>query len=105
MGLSILHRVTGVALSVGLIAYTAWLVSAAGGTAEYSGFTALMSTIVGRLLLIAWSFAFFYHLSNGVRHMLWDTGRAFEMRQVNAGGWIAIVAAITMTAAFWIVLL
>ena len=61
MVLSILHRGTGVSMSFGLVVLAAWLASAAAGTVEYSDFVALMSTLFGRVLLIGWSFAFFYH--------------------------------------------
>ena len=103
MTLSILHRATGVAMSVGLVVLAAWLVSALAGPAAYDEFVALMATWVGRLLLIGWSFAFFYHLGNGIRHLVWDTGRGFERRQANASAWFVISAAVIITAALWIV--
>ena len=105
MTLSILHRGTGVAMSIGLIVLAAWLVYAATGPAEYARFAALMSTLVGRLLLIGWSFAFFYHLANGIRHLVWDTGRGFEKRQANASAWFVLIVATAVTAGFWTVLL
>ena len=74
MVLSIVHRATGVAMSIGLIVLAAWLINIAGGAADYAQFTDLMSTLVGRVLLIGWSFAFFFHLANGVRHLVWDAG-------------------------------
>lgn len=105
MTLSILHRLTGVALTVGLIVLAAWLSTAAGGPVEYERFAALMSTQIGRLVLIGWSFAFFYHLANGIRHLVWDIGRGFEIHQANASGWFVLIASIVATAAFWMVLL
>ena len=105
MTLSILHRATGVAMTVGLVVLAAWLVSAAAGAAEYERFTAMMLTLIGRLVLIGWSFAFFYHLANGIRHLVWDTGRGFEKHQANASAWFVIIAAILITAGFWTVLL
>ena len=92
-------------MAVGLVVLAAWLASAAAGPAEYERFTGLMSTIVGKLLLIGWSFAFFYHLGNGIRHLVWDTGRGFEKHQANASAWFVIVTAVVVTAAFWVVLL
>ena len=102
MTLSILHRATGVAMSVGLVLLALWLTSAAAGADRYAEFLALMSTPVGQLLLIGWSFAFFYHLANGVRHLVWDTGRGFEKHQANASAWFVIILAVVVTAAFWI---
>ena len=105
MTLSILHRATGVAMSIGLIVLTAWLAAAAAGPEVYDQVAALLSTLVGRIILIGWSFSFFFHLANGLRHLVWDTGRGFEKRQSNASAWIAIIAALVLTAAYWIVLL
>jgi len=103
MTLSILHRATGVAMAVGLVVLAMWLVSAASGAVDYDQFVTLMSTLVGRLLLIGWSFAFFFHLANGIRHFVWDTGRGFEKRQANASAWFVLVTAIVATALFWMV--
>jgi succinate dehydrogenase / fumarate reductase cytochrome b subunit len=105
MTLSILHRATGVAMSVGLVLLAAWLTSAAAGAEQYAEFTTLMSTLVGRLLLIGWSFAFFYHLANGIRHFVWDTGRGFEKHQANASAWFVMIFAVAVTVAFWMLLL
>ncbi len=103
MTLSILHRATGVAMAVGLIVLAGWLVSAAAGEAEYERFRSMMSTPFGRLLLIGWSFAFFYHLANGVRHLFWDAGKGFEKHQANASAWFVIAVSVAVTAAFWLV--
>jgi succinate dehydrogenase / fumarate reductase cytochrome b subunit len=102
MTLSILHRATGVAMSVGLVLLAVWLISAAAGAEKYAEFSALMSTLPGRVLLIGWSFAFFYHMANGIRHFVWDTGRGFEKHQANASAWIVIIIALVVTAAFWV---
>ena len=105
MTLSILHRATGVAMSVGLLVLAFWLIAAAIGAEAYGQVTALMSSLIGQIVLIGWSFSFFFHLANGVRHFVWDTGRGFEKRQTNASAWAAIIAAILVTAGFWTTLL
>lgn len=92
-------------MSVGLVVMTAWLVSAANGSADYEKFVALMSSLPGTLLLIGWSFAFFFHLMNGVRHLVWDAGRGFEKQQANASAYLVIISAVVTTIAFWLVLL
>ena len=104
MTLSILHRGTGLALAVGFLVLAAWLVSAAAGSVEYGEFMALVSTPIGRLLLIGWPFAFFYHLANGIRHLAWDTGRGFEKSQATASAWFVLVTAIAATIVFWVLL-
>ena len=104
MTLSILHRVTGVAMSVGLIVLCAWLMSAAAGAADYDRVASLLSSVIGRLMLIGFSFAFFFHLANGVRHLFWDVGYGFEKYQANASAWFVLLLAGGMTAAFWMLL-
>ncbi len=104
MTLSILHRVTGVAMSVGLIVFCAWLMSAAAGAADYERVASLLSSVIGRLMLVGFSFAFFFHLANGVRHLFWDVGYGFEIYQANASAWFVLVLAGGMTAAFWMLL-
>ncbi len=105
MALSILHRGTGLAMAVGLLVLTAWLMNAASGPDQYLRFQTIMGTLLGRLFLIAWSFAFFYHLSNGIRHLVWDTGRGLEKSQANRSAWFVLIAAIVLTGIFWWVLL
>ena len=102
MTLSILHRMTGVALSIGLIALVVWLESIAFGSDSYGMVTGWMDTGIGKLLLLGWSFAFFFHFANGIRHLFWDVGLGFELRQTNASAWFVVVATVLMTAAFWL---
>lgn len=102
MALSILHRMTGVAMSLGFVVLVAWLFDAASGPEAYAMFLSVMDSLVGKLLLIGWSFAFFFHLSNGVRHLVWDTGRGFEKSQANASAWFVLILAVVLTGAFWL---
>ncbi len=104
MTLSILHRGTGVAMSLGFVVLVAWLFDAAAGEEAYAVFVRAMGSTIGVLMLIGWSFAFFFHLSNGVRHLFWDTGRGFEMQQANASAWLVLVASTVLTAGFWMML-
>ncbi|HEX4971148.1 MAG TPA: succinate dehydrogenase, cytochrome b556 subunit [Steroidobacteraceae bacterium] len=101
MALSILHRVTGCALSVGLLLFVYWLVAAASGSAAYQTAQSFFAHPLIRILLVGFSFAFFYHLLNGVRHMTWDTGHGLERKQARLSGWIVFLGAIACTALFW----
>ncbi len=105
MALSILHRASGIANAVGLIVLATWLISAAEGPDAYLGFTQLMSSPIGLLLLVGWSLSFFYHLSNGIRHLVWDTGRGLEKRSATMSAWAVLVIAVVLTAGFWLVML
>ena len=101
MTTSILHRATGIAMAVGFVVLAAWLFDAADGAETYAVLYGLLDTPVGLVLLIGWSFAFFYHLSNGIRHLVWDTGRGFEKSQANASAWFVLILAVVLTALFW----
>ena len=105
MILSILHRMTGVALSVGLIVMTIWLLAIMSGAGTYGYVFVILDTIPGRLVMAAFSFAFFLHFCNGIRHLFWDVGKGFEMRQVNASAWSVLVISLALTAGLWIALL
>ena len=104
MTLSILHRITGVGMSIGLIALAYWLVSVASGGADYEIAAGIMASVPGRVFLVGWSFAFFLHLANGVRHLFWDVGHGFEKSQANASAWFVLVFAVVTTAIFWVLL-
>ena len=102
MILSILHRITGVAMSVGLVVLVLWLAAIAFDQASYESLRNMLTSVPGRVLLPGRCFAFFLHLANGVRHLVWDTGRLFEKRQVDVSAWIVLIVAVLMTAAYWL---
>jgi succinate dehydrogenase / fumarate reductase cytochrome b subunit len=102
MALSILHRMTGVALSLGLIAWVTWLEAISWENVPYDAVMAFMGSWIGQLMLLGWLFSFFFHLANGVRHLIWDTGRLFEKRQADSSAWFVLAAAIVMTAGYWL---
>ena len=95
--LSILHRVTGAALAVGLVALSYWLVALASGPASYASALHLLTSPIGLLVVLGWTFSFMFHLLNGVRHLFWDVGKGFERTPRRASGWFAILGAIALT--------
>lgn len=99
--LSILHRLTGIALYAGTFLLVAWLWSAAYSAPCYKAIRAFMATPPGQLMLIGWTFAFFYHLAAGIRHLWWDTGRGFAIPEVHRTGWTIVVFAFVMTFTTW----
>ena len=99
--LSILNRVTGVALTVGLLLLVYWLVAAASGEQAYATAQRVFAHPITKLALVVFSFAFFYHLTNGVRHLVWDTGHGLERRSARLSGWVAFLGSIVLTAFFW----
>lgn len=91
--LSILHRITGVAMTVGTVFLTWWLVAAAYGEETFATAQGFLGSFVGHLLLWAFTFSLFYHLFNGIRHLVWDAGRGFELEQVRKSGIFMVAAA------------
>jgi len=98
MTLSILHRITGVASSVGFLVFAWWLMALASGPNSYETAMRYLSSPLGKLLLVGFTFSFVYHFCNGIRHMVWDTGRGLERAQARRSGWFVIVAALLLTA-------
>jgi succinate dehydrogenase / fumarate reductase cytochrome b subunit len=99
MTLSILHRITGLAASVGLLAFVCWLMALASGHDAYQRFMGLASTPIAKLLLVGFAFSFIYHFCNGIRHLVWDTGRGLERAQARRSGYLVITVALLLTAA------
>jgi succinate dehydrogenase / fumarate reductase cytochrome b subunit len=103
--LSILHRLTGVALSVGALALVSWLLALAYGQAAYAQLSWAFTSLPGQLFLVVWTFCFFYHLCNGLRHLAWDAGHGFEKAVARKSGIAVVTAASLLTIGFWIVAL
>jgi len=99
--LSILHRISGVALSAGTLLVVAWLVALARGPAAFAQMLDLMGHPVVVVALIGWTLALFYHLLNGIRHLIWDTGMMLELKPARASGWIVVASALLLTALVW----
>ncbi|HEY9536657.1 MAG TPA: succinate dehydrogenase, cytochrome b556 subunit [Kiloniellaceae bacterium] len=102
MTLSILHRLTGIALAVGTLLLTYWLAAAATGPDAFAAAQGFIGSLVGRLLLFGWSYALFYHLCNGIRHLVWDAGYGFEIATTTRSGWAVVAASVVLTLAAWI---
>ena len=102
MTLSILHRITGVAASVGFLLFVWWLMALASGPAAYADVMHWLATPFAKLLLVGFTFSFVYHFCNGIRHLMWDTGRGLERRQARTSGAVVVVCALVLTAvAVW----
>lgn len=100
--LSISHRIAGVALAVGTLLLTWWIMAAATGPAAFQTVRAVIGSPIGYLLLFGWSFALFYHMANGVRHLMWDTGHGLDIKQAELAGKVVVGAAGVLTLIAWI---
>jgi succinate dehydrogenase / fumarate reductase cytochrome b subunit len=106
MAVSILHRISGAALTVaGLAVLAWWLLAIAGGAEAYADFTKLSSHWFGLLVLIGLTWAFIQHTLSGIRHLVTDTGDNFEVRANKNSAILTIVASLGLTAALWFYLL
>lgn len=100
--LSIANRITGVFLSACAVVLVLWLAAAASGPDAFSRFQSVIGSWPGQILLLGATFAFFMHLCGGIRHLVWDTARGFELRQIYASGWIVVVASVVLTLISWL---
>lgn len=98
--LSILHRMTGVLLSLGAVVLVIWLVALASGSDAYAATMRWLGAGWFKLPLLGFAFAFFFHLGNGIRHLAWDMGFGFELGQVRASGWTVVILAAAATLVF-----
>jgi succinate dehydrogenase / fumarate reductase, cytochrome b subunit len=105
MVLSILHRMTGAALSVGSVLLVWWLVAAAAGAEHFTTVQTFVTHPLGQLILVGFTFSLFLHLANGVRHLAWDVGWGFEIPQAFATGWAVVVFASVATVLVWVLAL
>ena len=101
--LSIMHRATGMALSVGALYLATWVMYAASNPRSYALFQSFNGSIVGRIVLGGWLFSAFYHLFAGIRHLFWDAGYGFELKDAYRSGWIVVIASLVATAVSWTV--
>jgi succinate dehydrogenase / fumarate reductase cytochrome b subunit len=99
--MSISHRITGVILAGGCLVVTLILLGAAMGKDYYDCVMDFAATPVGTGLLFAWSFVMYYHLCNGVRHLIWDTVHLLGERTAVLAGWVVLAATLALTAVTW----
>ncbi len=101
--LSIMHRVTGIALSIGTLLLVWWLVAAASSDGAFATVQGFLRSWIGLLLLFGWTVALCYHFLAGIRHLAWDAGYGFSIPQFHASGWVVLVCTAVLTVLIWIV--
>ena len=100
MWLSSLHRITGLLLSLGAVVLAAWLIALASGPEAFATAGAIVGATWFKPLLVGWTFCFFFHLANGVRHLAWDLGLGFDPQRIRTTGRLVIAVTLLATAAF-----
>ncbi len=98
---SILHRATGIALAVGTLLVLWGLVSLAGGEESFNQFKTCIGSPIGLILLFGWSWSLFYHLCNGIRHLVQDAGAGYAIPQFVRSSWLSIVGSLVLTVLVW----
>ena len=99
--LSIMNRVTGIAVSVGTLLLVWWLVAAASGPAAFATVQGFIASPVGLFVLFGWTASLFFHFFNGIRHLAWDAGFGFDLPQTYASGWAVVAATAVSTVLVW----
>ena len=102
MALSIVHRLTGLALYFGTPLRAWWLIAAASRPGAYANVQAFTSSFIGRLIVFGYTWALMHHLVSGIRHFVWDLGYGFKANEREALTWAALIGGISLTVLVWI---
>jgi len=97
MATSILHRMSGVVLALGLLLLTWWLAAAASRPEYFDLVHDIMASWIGRLILLGFTAALYFHLFNGIRHLMWDIGYGFEIATAQRLGYLVFALTILAT--------
>lgn len=98
---SILHRATGIALAVGTLLVVWGLLALAGGESHFDQFKTCIGSPLGIALLVGWSWALFYHLCNGIRHLVQDTGAGYAIPQFVRSSWLSVIVSLVLVILVW----
>ncbi len=101
MAISILHRITGVALAIGAVIMVAIFVAVASDPACYEWIRGVLASKIGKIFLFLWTIGLFLHLFNGIRHLFWDAGYGFEKSTTTKSGIWVLIATFALSIAVW----
>jgi succinate dehydrogenase / fumarate reductase, cytochrome b subunit len=101
MAMSIIHRITGGALYFGTLLVAWWLLAAATSQSQFVFLSEWSETIIGRLILVLYTWTLMHHMMGGIRHLVWDTVHGLEKNNSRKIAWATLVASITLTALIW----
>ena len=102
--LSILHRATGVTLSMGSVILVSWIIVLTLGEETYVIYTKIINHWFSHLVLIGFTFGVFYHLSNGIRHLFWDAGYGYGLREAYISGSLVVFSSLLLTGMTWLLI-
>jgi len=98
---SILHRATGIALAVGTLLIMWGLLALAGGESSFNQFKTCIGSPIGLVLMFGWSWALFFHLCNGIRHLVQDAGAGYAIAQFVRSSWLSVIGSLVLTVLVW----
>ena len=101
--LSILHRGTGIVLSIGSIFLVSWILVLTLGESAYQIYSQLVNNWFGKLVIFGFTFGLFYHLSNGIRHLFWDAGYGYDLKDAYISGFAVIFSSVSLTLITWLI--
>jgi succinate dehydrogenase / fumarate reductase, cytochrome b subunit len=99
--LSIMNRITGLAVSVGTLMLVWWLVAAATGDEAFARAQGFLGSPIGLFVLFGWTASLFYHFFGGLRHLAWDFGYGYDLPQTHMSGWAVVIATVVATVLTW----
>ena len=102
--LSILHRGTGIVLSIGSIFLVSWILVLTLGESAYQIYSQLVNNWFGKLVIFGFTFGLFYHLSNGIRHLFWDAGYGYDLKNAYISGFAVIFSSLSLTLITWLII-
>jgi len=101
MTMSIVHRLTGVILFFATLLLAWWLIAAAAGPAYFDFVESLLTSIIGRIILLGCTWALIHHALGGLKHLLWDTGRGYGLETIEKLAKGSLILSITLTLVVW----
>lgn len=103
MVMSIVHRITGVALYAGTLLMAWWLIATASGPGAYATLQAFTGSWIGRIIVFGYTWALLHHMLGGIRHFIWDLGYGFGPSEREWLTRAALIGSITLTIVVWVV--
>lgn len=102
---SILHRITGNAMALGAVVFFLWwLLAAATGQEAYNTFMDVAKGPLGFLIAFGFTWTFWQHLASGLRHLVMDAGKGFELGDSRRSATSTLIFSVVMTLLTWIVI-
>ena len=100
--LSITHRISGIINLVALIFIFFWLLVLSFGANNYEIFLLIINSFFGKFILVGFTWSMSFHVLSGIRHLAWDLGYGFEIKNANISGIAVIILSLVLTIIFWL---